>query len=936
MVRKAIIALAGLLLIGGLLWRSAPAAGEGEVLVLPARAVAGPARLWIAPWSARAVLPARVEVSVGAVLDLGQGSSWPVTLDARLDLVPAQMTEPARLALVHGPASFREEFAAWARSALSAVAERSDVDPREVLFRPGALSGAARAALGPLVPAGIVVDSLEAAVDVQEDEARRNSLTVVRSSQGRDPLARVLYIGLDGADWEIIDPLVQRGLLPVLDRLVREGARADLLSYEPMMSPLLWNSAVTGQGPDAHGIFDFTLADGEGNKVPIGSTWRKSPAVWEILSAWGDLSAFVNFWATDPAEEIDGVLVSDIAKSVLRKKGAGAKLPPGVVWPTDFLEQVPGLWSLDDVPLAALRTYVPSATEAEFAEAQAYWGEERPEEAEGASEKGERKIPPLPFLLQLAANTHNLERITEYLLERPEFGVVGVYFGDIDQVGHNFQHLAPPPHPLADPEERRRFHDVVENCYRQQDAMLGRLLQAADEETVVLIHSDHGFCWGARRPRDVMPFTRGQPVEWHRMHGMFLAAGGPVRRGVRLPDVTLYDIVPTILALRGVPPAENMRGRVREDLFEPQAAARLPQARVPDWNALVPPRQYAVAASAEELDAVRQEMVAELRALGYVGGGPDDVEEEGGAVAAEGGGEEEAQVTYYRTKATWMMNENRFAEAEQALLEANRVELLPRTFSLLSEARAAQGDVAGAVAALEEGFEQFPDRMPASAVLWMVELELQREDLPAARRALERGRAIADGETAPLIVAQGRIAEAEGDAAAARREYLRALDADPREVRAAQRYAALAPSAQDRLVLAPYLQRALQQDPRIEVYWHMLGLIRMDQGDPAGAADAFREAAILDPADQRNATNEAVAALQAGQRERARRILEALAATGSREPGVWANLGNVRAADGDWAGAGEAWQRAVALGADSPRLRQAIEEARRRTSTTGR
>lgn len=934
--RLLFVVLLGLAVGAAALWRSAPSGGAGEILVLRERTVSGPARVWISPWASRAVLPRSVETVSDLPLDLGQGSRFAVSVRTRWALDPARLGVEGRAIALGGVAGLEKQAASWSAAALESVSRDSRADPRVLLSRGDALSTAVREALKPLLVDGIDLVSVSAEVQLGAEDARRHASADARRL-GTPPLTRVLYIGLDGADWAIADPLIARGDLPVLARLVRNGVRADLLSYEPMMSPLLWTTAVTGRSPDVHGIFDFTLSDAAGGMVPISSRFRASPAIWEILSSWGDMNAFVNFWATHPAEEIEGVLVSDIVDSLLAGGGKRKPIPSGAVWPEGFLETVPGMWTTDDAPLDALRAYWPAATASDLRDAQSYWNDETSRKAYKETEEGERrKVPPVAFLVRLAVTSHNLERVALRLLERPDFGVVGVYFGDIDQVGHNFQHLAPPPHPLADPDERRRFGDVVENTYKQQDRMLGRLIEAAGSDTLVIIHSDHGFQWGEGRPRDVLPFTGGQPVEWHRMQGMFVAAGGPARRGLRVPDVTLYDIAPTILALRGVPPSETMPGRVRRDVLDPASASRLPESRIPDWDVVVGPRRYS-ASGDQELDAARREMVDRLRALGYVGGGVGEEEKQPAAAQgepadpAEGpAGEDRPRVTYYRTKATWLMNQDRFADAEAALLEANRIEPLPKTYSLLSESRAARGDLHGAVAALEEGLARFPDELPVSAVLWMVELQLQRGDLPAARRDLEQGARGRDPRSAPLIVARGRIAEASGDAADARRRYLEALQADPREVRAAQRFAALATTPDERARLEPFLRRGLQADPRIEVYWQMLGLIRIDARDPAGAADAFKRAADLDPSDQASRLNEALAALGAGQRDRARKRLEALASSGSEIPAVWASLGRVRAETGDWPGARSALERAIALGAEDPRLRELLEAVKRR------
>ena len=74
-------------------------------------------------------------------------------------------------------------------------------------------------------------------------------------------------------------------------------------------------------------------------------------------------------------------------------------------------------------------------------------------------------------------------------------------------------------------------------------------------------------------------------------------------------------------------------------------------------------------------------------------------------------GKQKPKVMYYRNLATWLMNENRFADAERELVQANQVEKLPKTYWLLSEARVARGDVRGARQALEEGFREVSDGM---------------------------------------------------------------------------------------------------------------------------------------------------------------------------------------------------------------------------------
>jgi len=923
----AVLVLLALFLAGLVAWRSLPGAGAGSVLLVPHRAVAGPARVVTAPWVPRIVLATPAPFAIETEAATGEGASWPLRVEGSLALDAARI-EPGTVDEILAAGS----IVAWLRARLEDAlpAALGDLSTRELLAAPARLAPPLRRELAARLPAGIGVERLATFLVTRPEEARAAALAAVREKV-RDPVARVLYVGLDAADWEIIDEMVARGDLPTFRRLQREGVRADLLSYDPMMSPILWTTALTGRTPDAHGVCDFTMNGPGGEREPISSRARKVPAIWEILGTMGQASGFVAFWATHPAEQVRGVLVADTAKGMMADPDTRPPLPAGTEWPPGFIEEHwEELWRADTVPAAAVRVYAPRLTDPLIERGRRWWTDPAfKKEWKARRKKGGRRMPPEAFLVKLAAENHNLEVLTRALLARPDLGVVGVYFEAIDMVGHNFQHLAPPPLPGAPPAEVRLYGDVVENTYRQQDAMLGRLLEAAGPGTVVIVHSDHGFLWGPRRRTDMLPYTTGQPVEWHRHEGMFAAWGGPVRRGVRVPPVTLYDITPTILALRGLPPGKDMPGKVRADLFDPATRDRLPPGRIPSWDPLVPPRTWAEMGD-EDLARVREEMLEQLRGLGYIGDTGSDARKPVAPAAGPAGGEQSPRVTYWRNLATWYMNQDRFADAERALLAANRVRKLPKTYWLLSEARAARGDLAGAIAALEEGFRELPDKMTPEAVRWLVELHLRQGDVAAAERALENHRELVarDGATRETIL--GRIAEARGDREGARKHYLAALREDPRQARAAERYAALAATPEDRAVLLPLLRRGVRQDPKIELYWKMIGLILTEQGDVAGAAEAFHRAAELDPGDDRLRVNEAIALLRAGREPEAAAVLEELAQRKTRIPAAWINLGLVRARAGDWKGALAAFEEARRLGARSPVVEKGIAEARRR------
>ena len=121
-------------------------------------------------------------------------------------------------------------------------------------------------------PPGMIVDGADA-----------DSGTI--GSPVRPTGVKILIVGLDGADWQIAEPLIAAGRLPHLQSLRDEGAWGDIKTLTPALSPLLWTSVVTGTTADRHGIVDFLARDPRtGQKVPVSSRFRKVRALWNIFT----------------------------------------------------------------------------------------------------------------------------------------------------------------------------------------------------------------------------------------------------------------------------------------------------------------------------------------------------------------------------------------------------------------------------------------------------------------------------------------------------------------------------------------------------------------------------------------------------------------------------------------------------------------------------
>src|SRR6476659_5294188 len=121
---------------------------------------------------------------------------------------------------------------------------------------------------------------------------------------------RVLVLGRDGADRDLVDRLLAEGKLPTLGRLVRDGAYGPLRSTIPAVTPTAWSSFLTGLNPAGHGIFNFSSNPNRGRSRVESAASRSGTPLWRLLGAGGVRSAFVTVPFTYPAEAFDGVVIS--------------------------------------------------------------------------------------------------------------------------------------------------------------------------------------------------------------------------------------------------------------------------------------------------------------------------------------------------------------------------------------------------------------------------------------------------------------------------------------------------------------------------------------------------------------------------------------------------------------------------------------------------
>lgn len=247
-------------------------------------------------------------------------------------------------------------------------------------------------------------------------------------------------VGIDGGEWKVVRRLWAEGKLPHLKSLAGRGVSATLrTAYNS--SPVIWTTVATGVKPREHGITDFVVPTPQGD-VPISSDVRKVPALWNMLSKVGRRVAVLGWWGSWPAEEVNGIVVSDRALLNLERRVYPASALPRFLEDVREVKQDPGLFRAGE-------------------------GAQRQDAAMART------------AVRLAGQGYDL------LL---------VYFRSTDIVSHrDWKYFEPEEFPGVDPAELAARRDQVPRVYEAVDEALGRILDAAPRDVNVVVLSDHGF-----------------------------------------------------------------------------------------------------------------------------------------------------------------------------------------------------------------------------------------------------------------------------------------------------------------------------------------------------------------------------------------------------------------------------------------------------------
>ncbi|MBF0370812.1 MAG: alkaline phosphatase family protein [Magnetococcales bacterium] len=385
---------------------------------------------------------------------------------------------------------------------------------------------------------------------------------------------KMLVIGIDGATFNIINPLIEAGRLPNLQRLMEKGAHGPLRTIVPMVSPVAWTSFFTGMKPGNHKIFDFFSREPNSNNFRMSSARDRGVLpIWSILSKSDKKVCVSGVTWTYPPDEVNGTMVSGL--------GAPPESTKNFTHPPELSQEI-------------VKRFGPYQV--------------IPKTGMGLeSIRGKQA-----FLDEIFRLIEYRGQMSQFLMDQDDYDFTMCFFIDTDGVSHNYWEYIDPQLKDRKPEETQQFGEAIYNVYERVDKEVGGILAKAGEDTNVVLLSDHGFGpmrrilhlnnwlaqqgWVVFKKRSIWPFLMAKiRSKWAKIRGKSFA----MQTDVFLDTI---DWSKTKAYFHGTTGTIffNLKGREKEGIVPPdtymalgkEIAAGLMELKDPDTGEKVVERVY--------------------------------------------------------------------------------------------------------------------------------------------------------------------------------------------------------------------------------------------------------------------------------------------------------------------------------------------------------
>lgn len=365
---------------------------------------------------------------------------------------------------------------------------------------------------------------------------------------------KIIMVGVNGAEWDILRPLLLRGELPNLAQVISRGVSGKLRTVSAPNCPKVYSIFATGAPPEENGISNFVLGG-----LTANTDMLRLPTFWSLLSSNGVTVGMANVPATFPAKAVNGYLVTGMLTrgkncedGVLCSPKLSEVVGGDAVYPPQLADEIEK--NVGDIPIDCAR--MPSAKQLAGHEASVIQG----------------------WLASVRRIRDAQEKLFGYLLSTHPTDFAFFAQSCEDRTGH-WLYPIQPFNAGYNPKVQGVDLDAFPDQYRAFDKVLGTILRFVGPDTTLIILSDHG----------IKPLREKESHFAHRDHGgttpiiakhdfedgddvpgVFIAMGPGIKKGARVMGLpmSVFDLAPTILHIYGIPVPAQMKGRVLTEIFE--------------------------------------------------------------------------------------------------------------------------------------------------------------------------------------------------------------------------------------------------------------------------------------------------------------------------------------------------------------------------------
>ena len=379
---------------------------------------------------------------------------------------------------------------------------------------------------------------------------------LVAQNQSAKPKPRVLVVGVNGMELDVIRPLILKGQMPNLERIIKNGAYGKFRTVSSPNCPKAYTAMFTSTKPEENGVTGFVVGG-----ITANTNMLKKEPIWSILSKRGVTVGMANVPATFPTMPVNGYMISGMLTR-------GKNCEDGVLCAPKLSEVEGG----DPVYPASMKAELIKNVGDYYVDC------ERMPSAEQL--RGHETEVIQEWLKKVDLIREQQTKLFDYLMSTHPTEFTWLAQSCEDRTGHWLYPIAP-YNAGYNPKINGVNPDAFPNQYIAFDKVLGSILKHTDENTYVFIVSDHGIKplreFEDTNPHAHMDHEKTTPViakhdfaDGDDVPGSFFAMGPGIKHDLRLMgfQASVYDIAPTILHIYGIEQPQQMEGHVLTDIFE--------------------------------------------------------------------------------------------------------------------------------------------------------------------------------------------------------------------------------------------------------------------------------------------------------------------------------------------------------------------------------